>query len=84
MTYFRIWCTFTAMRLINGLYLFIYLFFCLFIYLFSEVRPLWNWSTLGKCLSVVQVPMRQWITLPNSLGCCFFLGDWPQNKIYMV
>ena len=80
MTYFRIWCSFTTMRLINGLYLFIYLF----IYLFSEVRPLWNWSTLGKCLSVVQVPMRQWITLPNSLGCCFFLADWPQNKIYMV
>ena len=76
MTYFRIWCTFTAMRLINGLYL--------FIYLFSEVRPLWNWSTQGKCVSEVQQPIRQWITLPNSLCCCFFLADWPQNKIYMA
>ena len=52
----------------------------LFIYLFSEVRPLWNWFTLGKCLSVVQVPMRQWITLPNSLGCCFFLADSESGK----
>jgi len=46
------------MRLIKGLYL--------FIYLFGEVRPLWNWSTQGKCLSVVQLPMRQWITLLPS------------------
>ena len=34
------------------------LFIYLFIYL-AEVRSLWSWSTQGKCLSVVQLPMRQ-------------------------